>query len=121
MVSTHKGKTKAMNLIRAQRYKDVVPIVDAHIRGERISNVYVDGGAQMCVMSERVMHHLGMDVDGTSTFKAKLANNVMVKCVGVINNVKIKVCGVEVDVDMYVMPSRGEGYLSFWAGRGSSP
>lgn len=28
----------------------------------------------------------------------------------VMNNKRIKVCGVEVDVDMYAMPSRGEGY-----------
>ena len=55
------------------------------------------------------MHRLGLEVSGSSDFKAKMANNVSVKCLGVINNVKISVCGVQVAVDMYVMPTKGEG------------
>ena len=49
-------------------------------------------------------------VRGPSTYRAKLANNVTVKCVGVINDVKIKFCRVEVAIYVYVMPSKGEGY-----------
>ena len=56
------------------------------------------------------MNQLGMEVSGPSTCRAKLANNITIKCVGVINDVKIKVCGVEVAVDVQVMPSKGEGY-----------
>ena len=110
MVSTRRGRAKPVSLVRAQGHEDVVPIVDAHIKGQRVSNVYVDGGAQMCVLNEKVMHRLGLKVDGPSAFKAKMANNATVRCLGVINNVRIKVCGVEVEVDMYVMPSKGEGY-----------
>ena len=33
-------------------------------------------------------------------FKAKMANNVSVKCVGVCRNVKIVVCGIKVGVDL---------------------
>ena len=62
-------------------------------------------------MSERLINQPGMEVSGPSTYRAKLANNVTVKCVGVINDVKVKVCGVEVAVDVHVMPSKGEGYL----------
>ena len=69
-------------------------IIEAYIKGKRISKANVDGGAQICVMSERLMNQLGMEVSGPSTYREKLANNVIVKCVGVINDVKIKVCGV---------------------------
>ncbi|MCO5594992.1 hypothetical protein L7F22_049029 [Adiantum nelumboides] len=39
-----------------------------------------------------------------------MANNSKVKCLGVINGLKIKVCEIEVEVDVYVMPTKGEGY-----------
>ena len=110
MVSTRRGKVRPVGLIKAHDQKDVVPTIEAHIKGQRISNVYVDGGAQMCVMSEKVMHRLGLEVSGPSAFKAKLANNVKVKCAGVIHDLKVKVCGVEVAIDVYVMPAKGEGY-----------
>ena len=56
------------------------------------------------------MHHLGLEVHGKSEFKAKMANNVSIKCVGVCKGGKVTVCGVKVAVDMYVIPTKGEGY-----------
>ena len=56
------------------------------------------------------MHHLGLEVHGKSEFKAKMANNVLVKCVGVCKGVKVTMCGVKVAVDMCVIPAKGEGY-----------
>ena len=47
---------------------------------------------------------------GKSEFKAKMANNVSIKCVGVYRRIKITVCGIKVAVDMYVIPTQGEGY-----------
>ena len=64
----------------------------------------------MCVMSEKTMHHLGLEVHGKLEFKAKMANNVSVKCVGVCKAIKVTVCGIKVVVDMYVIPAKGEGY-----------
>ena len=61
-------------------------------------------------MNERLINQLGVEVSGPSTYRAELAKNVIVKCVGVINDVKIKVCGIKVAIDVYVMPSKGEGY-----------
>ena len=57
-----------------------------------------------------MMNQLGLEVSGSSTYKAKLANNVTVKCLGVLHDVKVRVCDIEVANDMYVMPSKGEGY-----------
>ena len=56
------------------------------------------------------MHHLGLEVHGKSEFKAKMANNVSIKCVGVCKGIKVTVCGIKVAVDMYVILAKGEGY-----------
>ena len=108
MVSTRSIKT--MGMVDAKKIDDVLPVIEAYIKGQRVAKVYVDGGAQVCVMSEKMMKHLGLEVSGKSEFKAKMANNVSVKCVGVCKNVKIIVCEVKVAVDMYVLPAKGEGY-----------
>ncbi|MCO5569162.1 hypothetical protein L7F22_022872 [Adiantum nelumboides] len=50
-VSTRRVKTKAMGLISG-RILNIVPVVDAYVKGQHTSNVYVDGGAQICVMRE---------------------------------------------------------------------
>ena len=96
---------KVMGAVEAKKEEDVLPIVEAYIEGQRICTVYVDGGAQVCVMSEKMMHHLGLEVQGKSEFKAKMANNVSVKCVGLCRGVNITVCGIKVAVDMYVIPA----------------
>ena len=89
---------------------DILPILEAYIKGQRIRKVYVDGGAKVCVMSEKMMHSLGLEVQGKSKFKAKMANNVSIKCVGVYKVVKITVCGIKVAENMYVISTQGEGY-----------
>ena len=89
---------------------DVEPIVEAHINGQCIDKACVYGEAQICVMSERMINQLGLEVSGPSTYKAKLANNVTAKCLRVIHDVKVRVCGIEVATNMYVMLSKGEGY-----------
>ena len=99
-----------MGLVKASSKGDVVPILDAWIRGQKISKVYVDGGAQMCVMTERVMHRLKLEVNSPSQFRVALANNASIKCMGVIKNLRITVCDIEVEVDMYIIQSKGEGY-----------
>ena len=110
IASTRRGRVQPINLVGSQKLADVEPIVEGTIKGQRIGKAYVDGGAQICVMSDCMMNQLGLEVSGPSIYKAKLANNVIVKCIGVMHDVKVKVCGVEVASNMYVMPSKGEGY-----------
>ena len=62
-------------------------LVDAQIRGQRVSKVFVDGGAQVCVMNKKMMHKLGLELIGPSKFKATMAHNSLVKCAGVVRNV----------------------------------
>ena len=99
-----------MGDVEARREEDVLPILESYIKGQRIRKVYVDGGAQVCLICEKMMHHLGLEVQGKSVFKAKMANKVSVKCVGVCRGVKITVCGIKVAANMYVIPAQGEGY-----------
>ncbi|MCO5587232.1 hypothetical protein L7F22_041179 [Adiantum nelumboides] len=61
-------------------------------------------------MSEHVFNRLGLKISAPAPYKAKMANNVKVKCLGIVNGVKMKVCKVEVKVDVYVMPTKGKGY-----------
>ncbi|MCO5575580.1 hypothetical protein L7F22_029382 [Adiantum nelumboides] len=110
MVSTCRVKTKAMGFVSGSNLQDITPVLNAYVKGQRVSNVYVDGGAQICVMTEQTMHRLGLKVNAPAPCKAKMANNSKVKCLGVINALKIKVCEIEVEVDIYVMPTKGEGY-----------
>ncbi|MCO5610888.1 hypothetical protein L7F22_065130 [Adiantum nelumboides] len=105
-----KRKEKVVKYIKSNTPKDIEPIVDAYIKGKRVSNVYVDGGAQMCVITERTMHRLRLSITEPSDCHAKLANNSKVKCLGIIKDVHITVLDVSAKVDFYVMPSKGEGY-----------
>ena len=84
--------------------------MDAYIKGRKISNLYVDGGAQMCVITKKTMHKLGLEVLENSKCQAKLANNSSVQCLGVVKAVKVTVCNIDARVDLYVMVTKGEGY-----------
>ncbi|MCO5607437.1 hypothetical protein L7F22_061633 [Adiantum nelumboides] len=100
MVSTR--RSKSVNTLKAQVLEDDVPVLDTQIKGQRVSSDYVDGGEHVCVISEKMMHKLRLEVSGPSGFKG---NDVSVKYVGVVT-----VCGIQFGVDMYVLPARGEGY-----------
>ncbi|MCO5550381.1 hypothetical protein L7F22_003865 [Adiantum nelumboides] len=109
-VSTRRVKTKDMGLVSGRNLQDITPVLNEYVKGQRVSNVYVDGGAQICVITKQTMQCLGLKVNAPAPCKAKMANNSKVKCLGVINGLKIKVCEIEVEVDVYVMPTKGEGY-----------
>ncbi|MCO5603765.1 hypothetical protein L7F22_057917 [Adiantum nelumboides] len=100
MVSTRRSKN--VNTLKAQVLEDNVPMLDTQIKGQRVSSDYVDGGEHVCVISEKTMHKLRLEVRGPFGFEG---NDVSVKYVGVVT-----VCGIQFGVDMYVLPARGEGY-----------
>ena len=70
--------SKVMGFVETKKDDDILPFLQAYIKGQRIHKVYVDGQAQVCIMSEKMMHHLGLEVHGKSELKAKMANNVSV-------------------------------------------
>ena len=81
MVSMH--KSKVMGAIEAKQEEDVLLVLETYIKGQRICKVYVDEGAQVSVMSEKMMHQLGLEVHEKFDFKAKMANNASMRNVGV--------------------------------------
>ena len=112
LASTRKPRkrTNTASLIKSKPKDDVVPIIDAWVKGKKVSRVYVDGGAQMCVMTERLMNRLKLEITTPSKYRVSLANNANINCLGVIEDLMIKVCDIQVQVDMYVIQSKGEGY-----------
>ncbi|MCO5581225.1 hypothetical protein L7F22_035103 [Adiantum nelumboides] len=89
---------------------DILPVIDVNIKDKRVGNTYIDGGAQICVMSKAMMLWLGFEVDRPSPCKAKMAKNSKMKCVGIVSAVKVKAFNTEVEVDVFVIPTKGEGY-----------
>ncbi|MCO5604251.1 hypothetical protein L7F22_058414 [Adiantum nelumboides] len=75
MVSTRCVKTKAMGLVSNRNLRDITPALEAYVKGKRVSNVYVDGSAQICDMIEQTMHHLGLKVNAPAPCTTKMANN----------------------------------------------
>ena len=55
------------------------------------------------------MHRSGLEVDGLAPCKTNMANNTNVHCVGVIKDLKVKTLGIEVTMDIFVMPTKGGG------------
>ena len=53
-----------MGAVETQKEDDVLPVLQAFIKGQRVRKVYVDVGAQVCVMSEKMMNILGLEVHG---------------------------------------------------------
>ncbi|MCO5574159.1 hypothetical protein L7F22_027939 [Adiantum nelumboides] len=110
MVSTRRAKAKVVGSISARGMKDIVPVIDAKIKSQWISNVYVDGGVEICVMTKKLMHMLGLEVNEQTFLQAKMANNVQVACVGKVNGMKVSAFGIVVSIDAYVIPTKGEDY-----------
>lgn len=71
-----------MALIKANPKNDVVPTIDAYIKVQKISRVYVDGGAQMWVITEKLMNRLKLEITTPSRFRVSLANNSNIRCLG---------------------------------------
>ncbi|MCO5557641.1 hypothetical protein L7F22_011208 [Adiantum nelumboides] len=63
MVSTRRVKTRAMGLVSGRNLQDITPVLDAYVKGQRVSNVYVDGGAQICVLSTHsLLEHIDVSM-----------------------------------------------------------
>ena len=70
----------------------------------------VDGGAQICIMTENVMNKIGLCIQDVPKIKVKMADNSKAKCLGLIKNVKVETLGIKREVDFDVMSAKGNGY-----------
>ena len=107
MISTR--KPKVLGIVSAQD-KDILPIVKAQIKRKNVSIVYVDGAMQVSVMSENMMHCLGLEVSNPYKIKANMATNEREKIMGIVERIKLTMFGTQVVVDIYVLPINVEGY-----------
>ena len=57
------------------------------------------------------MHCLDLEVDGPTPCKTRMTNNNNLHCIYIIKALKVKTMGIEVVVDVFVMPTKGEGFF----------
>lgn len=103
-------KTSTVKIAPVKAEEDIVPILDCYIKGRLVKKGLVDGGAQICIMTENVMHKLGLRIQEVPEIKVKMADNSKAKCLGLIKNVKVEALGIKREVDFYIMSAKGNGY-----------
>ena len=84
-----KVKMMDTHVVQLHKVNDGLPMVDAWIHGRKVEKVYMDGEAQVCVMTEDTMHQLGLDIIGKSMFSVRMANSTCVKFLGVIHDLEM--------------------------------
>lgn len=70
---------------------DICPVVEAWHKGKKIGHAYVDGGAQICVISLACVEQLGIPIIRHSGFKIRMANHQKVKCLGIVKDLELEV------------------------------
>ena len=65
----------------------------------------MDGGAQICVITQTCVEKMGLVVAGVSGFRIRLANHQKVKCLGVVRDLEVEAYAVKTVVDFHVMPA----------------
>ena len=95
---------------------DICPLVNVWHKRKNLGEGYVDGGAQICVITQTCVEKMGLTVAGVSGFRIRLANHQKVKCLGVVKSLEIEAYAVKSVVDFHVMPI-GLGAYSILLGR----
>ena len=65
----------------------------------------MDGGTQICVITQTCVEKMGLKMAGVSGFCIRLANHQKVKCHGVVKSLEIEAYVVKSVVDFHVMPA----------------
>ncbi|MCO5592793.1 hypothetical protein L7F22_046796 [Adiantum nelumboides] len=95
---------------------DICPVVNAWHKGVGMGEAYIDGGAQVCVITQSCVERFGLITCESSGFRIRLANHAKVKCLGLIKNLEIEVLSVKAMVNFHVMPA-GLGAFPLILGR----
>ena len=66
---------------------------------------YVDGGVQVCVITEDTTRRLQLKINRKHAYNMNMENNAEVRCVGVVEQIELYVLGQQVLVDLHVMPA----------------
>ncbi|MCO5568781.1 hypothetical protein L7F22_022481 [Adiantum nelumboides] len=69
---------------------DICPVVNAWHKGVAMGEAYIDGGAQVCVITQSCVKRLGLITYGSLGFRIRLANHAKVKCLGLIKDLEVE-------------------------------
>ncbi|WP_219823825.1 hypothetical protein, partial [Enterobacter cloacae complex sp. CH23B] len=74
----------SVKVLAMDELPDICPIVDVWHKRKNLGQGYVDGGAQICVITHSCVEKMGLTVTGVSGFQIRLANHQKVRCLGVV-------------------------------------
>ena len=75
-------KTDAL-MPRVGHPADINPIIDIIMSKSSRMQAYVDGGAQVCVMTEATCKEIGAEVTAKAAIHMRMSNHKRVKCLGI--------------------------------------
>ena len=54
---------------------DICPTIEAWYKGRNLGEAYIDGGAQVCVITQSCVEQHDLIITGVSGFKIRMANH----------------------------------------------
>ena len=95
----------SVRVLAIHELPDICPIVDVWHKRKSLGQGYVDGGAQICVITQSCVEKMGLAMTGVSGFCIRLANHQKVKCVCMVKSLEVEAYAVKTLVDFHVMPA----------------
>lgn len=93
------SKTKAPNetvmTLKVGNKADMVPTLEGILASKYATEIYVDGGAQVCVLIEAMMEKIGAKVSTQAHIRMRMANHKKAKCLGIAQGIKVKVLDID--------------------------
>lgn len=108
-----RGSVRVLSL---EELSDINPVVEVWHKGRSLGKAYVDGGAQICVITQACVERFGLIIAGNSGFKIRMANHQKVKCLGMVKDLELEAFSVKTLVNFHVMPA-GLGAFPIILGR----
>ncbi|MCO5566805.1 hypothetical protein L7F22_020486 [Adiantum nelumboides] len=108
-----KGSVRGLSL---NELLHICPTIDGGHKRKCIGEAYIDGGAQVCVITQSCVTKLGLHMTKNLGFCIKLANQSRVRCLGIIKDMEVEVLDVKAPVNFHVMPA-GIGAFPLILGR----
>lgn len=97
-------------MIHITHVRDIPPVLKVWLQGHPVEKAYLDGGAEVCVLTEDTMRQLNLKMNATSYLRVKMANSTKVRCLGCIEYLEVNVGGQKATLDFHVMPAKCSAY-----------
>ena len=89
-------KRGSVPLMSLQKLPDICLTVEAWYMEKNMEEAYIDGGAQVRVITHACVEKFGLQIAGNSGFRIRMANHQKVKCLGMVQNLEIEVFEVKI-------------------------